>query len=175
MYTALMLVFAVLLVCLNGFFVAAEFAFVKVRKTQIDLLANAGDKRAQSALFGITHLDAYLSVCQLGITLSSLGLGWIGEPAVAQILHPLFGFFSVSNPALISSLSIAIGFTIITFLHVVFGELVPKSISIQKAQSTVLLLPRPMRLTYLLHLPLVTVLDGLSNAFFRRVRTLPPS
>lgn len=170
-----MLVFALLLVCLNGFFVAAEFSFVKVRKTQIELLANAGNTKAKSALFGIVHLDAYLSVCQLGITLSSLGLGWIGEPAVAQVLRPVFLFFSVDNPALISSLSIAIGFTIITFLHVVFGELVPKSISIQKAQKTVLLFARPMRFAYIFCLPLVTVMNGISNAFLRLVGIAPAS
>jgi CBS domain containing-hemolysin-like protein len=169
MYTALMLLFALLLVCLNGLFVAAEFSFVKVRKTQLELLSLAGDKRAASALFGVTHLDAYLSVCQLGITLSSLGLGWIGEPAVSHMLHPLFSFFFVSSPALVSSLSIAVGFTIITLAHVVFGELVPKSISIQMAEAVALRLARPMRLFYLLCLPLVTIMNGISNAFLRLI------
>lgn len=175
MYTAMMLFFALLLVCLNGFFVAAEFAFVKVRKTQLDLLAVAGDTRARSALFGVQHLDAYLSVCQLGITLASLGLGWIGEPAIASALRPLFGFVNVSNPALISSLSVAIGFSIITLFHVVFGELAPKSISIQKAEKTVLLLARPMRFFYIVCLPLVTIMNGISNAVLRLVGVGPAS
>ncbi len=169
-----MLVFALLLVCLNGFFVAAEFAFVKVRKTRLDILAAAGDRRAKSALFGVTHLDAYLSVCQLGITLSSLGLGWIGEPAVAHILRPVLEFFSISSPTLLTSLSIAIGFSIITLLHVVLGELAPKSISIQKAEATVLLVARPMRAVYVLCLPLVTVMNGISNALLR-LGGLPPA
>ena len=175
MYTSAMLALAVLLVCLNGFFVAAEFAFVKVRKTQLELLASAGDKRARSALFGVTHLDAYLSVCQLGITLASLGLGWIGEPAVASVLRPVLSFLSISSPTLLTSLSVAIGFSIITLLHVVFGELAPKSISIQKAEATVLLLSRPMRVFYLLCLPLVTIMNGISNAFLRLVGIPPAS
>ena len=95
MFTAAMLSLAVLLVCLNGFFVAAEFSFVKVRKTQLELLGAMGDKRAKHALYGVTHLDAYLSACQLGITLASLGLGWIGEPAFAALLDPLFAMFSL--------------------------------------------------------------------------------
>ncbi|MDL2216407.1 hemolysin family protein [Desulfovibrio sp. OttesenSCG-928-M14] len=169
MYTASMLLLALALVCLNGLFVAAEFSFVKVRKTQIELLADSGDGRAKSALFGVTHLDAYLSVCQLGITLSSLGLGWLGEPAVASVLRPALAFFSIGNPALVTSLSIAIGFCIITLMHVVFGELAPKSIAIQKAEDTALLLARPMRFFYVICLPLVTVMNGVSNAFLRLV------
>ena len=165
MYTAMMLGLALVLVCLNGFFVAAEFSFVKVRKTQLELLAENGSSRARSALFGVTHLDAYLSVCQLGITLASLGLGWIGEPAVAHVLRPALAFLSITNPALLTSISIAIGFTLITFLHVVFGELVPKSISIQKAEATALLLAKPMRFFYAVCLPLVVIMNGISNAF----------
>lgn len=167
MYTSTMLFLALLLVGLNAFFVAAEFSFVKVRKTQLDLQAAAGDKRAVSALFGVHHLDEYLSVCQLGITLASLGLGWIGESAVASILRPALELMSINNPALVTSLSVAIGFSIITLLHVVFGELAPKSLSIQKAEATVLLLARPMRLMYIICKPLVTVMNGISNAVLR--------
>jgi CBS domain containing-hemolysin-like protein len=152
---------------LNGFFVAAEFSFVKARKTRLELLAAEGDKNAKSALFGVSHLDSYLSVCQLGITLSSLGLGWLGEPAVAVALRPLFVFLSVTDPALLASFSVAVGFALITLLHVVFGELVPKSISIRKAERTVLLLARPMRLFYVLCFPLVSVMNGISNFFLR--------
>lgn len=169
MYAVVMLIIALLLVCLNGFFVAAEFSFVKVRKTQLELLAAVGDKRATSALFGVRHLDAYLSVCQLGITLASLGLGWIGEPAVAALLTPAFLALGIDNPALLSSLSVTIGFSFITVLHVVFGELAPKSISIQKAEATALMLARPMRLTYIICLPVVAVMNGISNAVLRLV------
>lgn len=160
-----MLLVAGLLVVLNGLFVAAEFAFVKARKTKLELMAEEGSRSAEIALFGIHHLDAYLSVCQLGITLSSLGLGWLGEPAVAALLRPVLEFTGISNPAIISSISVAVGFTLITFLHVVFGELVPKSISIQKAEATVLLLARPMRVFYVLCFPLVVVMNGISNFF----------
>lgn len=175
MYTGLMLLLALFLVCLNGFFVAAEFSFVKVRRTQLEILAAAGNRRAKSALFGVTHLDAYLSVCQLGITLASLGLGWLGEPTVAALLRPLLESFSINNPALVTSLSVAIGFAIITLLHVVFGELAPKSISIQKAERTALFVARPMRLFHVLCLPLVLVMNGISNAFLRLVGIAPAS
>jgi CBS domain containing-hemolysin-like protein len=166
-YTGVMLASALLLVCLNGFFVAAEFSFVKARKTRLELLAAEGNKNAKSALFGISRLDAYLSVCQLGITLSSLGLGWLGEPAVAVALHPLFTLLSITDPALLISLSVAVGFTIITLLHVVFGELVPKSVAIQKSESAVLWLARPMRFFYVLCFPMVSVMNGISNFFLR--------
>ncbi len=165
MYTGLMLFVALLLVVLNGLFVAAEFAFVKVRKTRLELLAEEGNRRARQALFGVNSLDAYLSVCQLGITLSSLGLGWLGEPAVAALLRPVLLFIGVDTPALITSLSIAVGFTFITFLHVVFGELVPKSISIQRAEEAVLLLALPMRCFYVLCFPVISVMNGISNMF----------
>ncbi len=112
MYTAFMVLVALLLVVLNGIFVAAEFSFVKVRKTQMELLAEEGLRSARLALFGVKNLDAYLSVCQLGITLSSLGLGWLGEPAVAASLRPLFDLAGADNPALISSLSIAARFSL---------------------------------------------------------------
>lgn len=158
---------ALLLVVLNGLFVAAEFSFVKARRTRIEIAAAQGSSRAQSALFGLSHLDAYLSVCQLGITLASLGLGWIGEPAVAGLLRPLLEALSIDNPAVLSSLSVAIGFSIITLLHVVFGELAPKTVSIQKAEVTVLLLAKPMRFFYYLCFPLVTIMNGISNAVLR--------
>jgi len=174
-YTGMMLVFALLLVLLNALFVAAEFGFVKVRRTQLELRAAAGSPAAKSALFGVQHLDAYLSVCQLGITLSSLGLGWIGEPAVARVLRPVLELFAIDNPALLSTLSVVIGFAIITFMHVVFGELAPKSISIQKAESTVMLLARPMRFFYVLCFPVVSIMNGISNFFLRMVGIAPAS
>ena len=165
MYTGLMLFTALFLVVLNGMFVAAEFSFVKARKTRLELRAKAGSSAAQLALFGVAHLDAYLSVCQLGITLSSLGLGWLGEPAVAALLRPVFQILGITSPTLIASLSVAIGFTLITFLHVVFGELVPKSISIQRAEATALVLALPMRVCYVLWYPVVVVMNGISSFF----------
>ena len=166
--TALMVVLAVFLVLLNGFFVAAEFAFVKVRKTRLELLAQGGHTHAKMALFGVQNLDAYLSVCQLGITLASLGLGWIGEPAIATLVRPLLEFFSINSPILLTAISVAVGFTIITFMHVVLGELMPKSIAIQQAESTVLVLALPLKIFYYLSLPLVTIMNGISNFLLRQ-------
>jgi CBS domain containing-hemolysin-like protein len=174
-YTGMMLALALLLVCLNGFFVAAEFSFVKIRKTRLDILVASGDKRAGLALFGVTHLDAYLSICQLGITLASLGLGWLGEPAIVVLLHPLFTLLNITNPALTETLAVAAGFMIITFLHVVFGELTPKSISIQKAEQTVLLVALPMRVFYVLCLPLLVIMNGISNKILRCLGVNPVS
>jgi CBS domain containing-hemolysin-like protein len=168
-HTLLLLVLAALLIMLNALFVAAEFAFVRIRRTRMEILAAEGDRRAESALFGLDHLDAYLSVCQLGITLASLGLGWLGEPAVAALLRPVLEIFSISNPALVSSLSIAIGFAAITLLHVVFGELVPKSITIQKTETALLHLARPMRVFHTVWLPVVAVMNGISNAILRLI------
>ena len=167
MYTGMMLLVALLFVVLNGLFVAAEFAFVKVRRTRLELLADEGNRRAKQALFGVVNLDAYLSVCQLGITLSSLGLGWIGEPAVSELLRPVLLLVGLGSPALITSLSIALGFACITFLHVVFGELVPKSISIQKAEETALILALPLRCFYVLWFPIISVMNAISNVFLR--------
>ncbi|MDD2585617.1 MAG: hemolysin family protein [Syntrophomonadaceae bacterium] len=151
---------ALLLVLLNGFFVAAEFALVRVRPTRITQLAEGGNKRALIARECIENLDAYLSVSQLGITLSSLGLGWLGEPAVAALLEPLLSSWGISSPALVKSISFIIAFSLITFLHVVFGELAPKSLAIQKAESISLALARPMRTFFFLFYPAVAILNG---------------
>jgi len=161
-YTGVMIVLALLLVLLNGMFVAAEFAFVKARRSKLELLAGEGDGRAKLALSILHNLDAYLSVCQLGITLASLGLGWLGEPAVAHIVRPALHKLGISSPALVSSLAVAVGFSIVSFLHVVFGEQVPKSMSIQKAEATVLLLAWPLRLFYFLTFPVVSVMNGIA-------------
>ncbi len=154
---------ALLLVALNGLFVAAEFAFVKVRPTRIEQLASLGDRRALRTQQCINHMDAYLSVSQLGITLASLGLGWMGEPAIASLLTPMFLQWGISTPALVHSISFIIAFLIITFLHVVFGELAPKSLAIQKAESLALALAAPMQFFYYLFYPGVIVLNGTAN------------
>ena len=134
------------LVFLNGFFVAAEFAIVKVRATQIEPLVKSGSKRARIAEDVISHLDMYLSATQLGITLASLGLGWIGEPFVAHLLEPLFIWVGIIQPAIVTSISFAVAFSIITFLHIVLGELAPKSLAIQRPQGTTLTLALPLHL-----------------------------
>lgn len=142
--TALLL-FALFLVLLNGFFVAAEFAIVKVRSTRIDELAAKNQFGAKKAQEAVRHLDAYLSATQLGITLASLGLGYVGEPAFAHLIEPAFGALSETTRHIITT---AIAFTIITALHIVIGELAPKSLAIQRAESTTLAIIYPLDFFY---------------------------
>src|SRR5688572_3073917 len=135
------LVLAFLFVLANGFFVAAEFAIVKVRSMQLTELADQGSARAKMARRLTRHLDSYLSATQLGITLASLALGWIGEPAFAHLIEPLFARL-LPDPTgageLAHKVAVPVAFAIITFLHIVLGELAPKSLAIQKAESTTL-------------------------------------
>lgn len=147
------------LVLLNGFFVATEFALVKVRQTQLEPLAAKGHRRARMAWHLTHHLDAYLSACQLGITLASLGLGWIGEPVFAFLLEPVFKLFQVQSEALQHSLAFGVGFSIITFLHIVVGEMAPKSLAIRLALPTSLWIAYPMRWFYLAMFPFIWVLN----------------
>lgn len=147
---------------MNGFFVLAEFSLVKVRKTRLAELAENGSGRAGVALNVISSLDAYLSACQLGITLASLGLGWLGEPAVAILLEPLFSRIAGWSPVYTESVSIAIAFIIITFLHIVFGELIPKSLAIQKAETAAIGTAGLLRLFYKLFYPVIRLLNWLS-------------
>lgn len=160
---------ALILVFLNGIFVAAEFAFVRARPTRIAQLAKQGDSRARVAQRAMRHLDAYLSVCQLGITLASLGLGWLGEPAIADLLTPLLKNWGIQSMAVVHTISFTIAFAIITFLHVVLGELAPKTLAIQQAEKIVLLLARPMRLFYVLFYPGVITLNGTANFLLRLI------
>jgi CBS domain containing-hemolysin-like protein len=155
----LKLLAVVVLVLLNGFFVATEFALVKVRATQLEPFAAKGHKRAQMALHLARHLDAYLSACQLGITLASLGLGWIGEPVFANILEPFFDWFGVESPKVQHSISFGVGFSVITFLHIVVGEMAPKSLAIRLALPTVMWIAYPMRWFYLAMYPFIWVLN----------------
>jgi len=160
------LVIIVLLVFMNGFFVAAEFAMVKVRGTRIDTLVQEGNKRAASAAHLTNHLDAYLSACQLGITLASLGLGWIGEPFVARIIEPLFELMQVS-PSLIHPVAVVIGFSFITLIHIVLGELAPKSMAIRKAETITLLVAWPLVLFRKIMSPFIWLLNGTANLLLR--------
>ena len=132
-----------LMIIFTAFFVAAEFAFVKIRKTQLEQLINDGNKTAPLSLHIVSHLDEYLSACQLGITLTSLAIGWIGESTIEHLLHPVFNSlpFSASFNT-ISSLILSFG--IMTFVHVVIGELIPKSISISKTERVVLFVTKPL-------------------------------
>jgi CBS domain containing-hemolysin-like protein len=162
------------LVFLKGFFVATEFALVKVRATQLEPDAAKGHKRARMGLHLARHLDAYLSACQLGITLASLGLGWIGEPVFAELLAPLFKLCNIESEKLQHSLSFGIGFSVITFLHIVVGEMAPKSLAIRLAQPTVLWIAYPMRWFYLAMYPFIWVLNE-SALFILRAIGLEPA
>ena len=119
-----------LLVCANGFFVAAEFAIVKIRASQLKPMLKSGDWRVPMALRAVNNLDACLSATQLGITLASLGLGWLGEPFLGQWLIPVFEWAGIASERTRHSLSFGVAFTCITFLHIVLGELAPKSLAI---------------------------------------------
>lgn len=156
------------LVFMNGFFVAAEFAVVKIRSSRLETMIQEGNKRAKYAKKLTDHLDASLSVTQLGITLASLGLGWIGEPAVADMLHPVIEFLGLS-PEVGHSISFVIAFSFITALHIVLGELTPKSLAIQKAESVVLGIAFPMLLFQRVMYPAVWVLNHVANWVLKKL------
>ncbi|MGH8020997.1 MAG: hemolysin family protein [Opitutaceae bacterium] len=155
------------LVLANGFFVAAEFALVKVRASQLQPLAKTGGWRVKFALRATKHLDAALSATQLGITLASLGLGWVGKPFLAHRLAPLLAQWGVTDPAAVSSISFAVAFSVITFLHIVFGELAPKSLAIQRPKRVSVHVAAPLLLFYYLFFPFIWVLNGTANLFLR--------
>lgn len=170
LFILLKLTLALSLVLLNAMFVAAEFAYVKARPTRIHQLALEGDAKAKMAQFGLDHLDAYLSVCQLGITLASLGLGWLGEATIVSLLLPLFTLLGIGSLTLIHTTAVIIAFGLITFLHVVFGELAPKSIAIQQAESVILVMAFPMRVFYFLFYPGVVLLNGTANRILKLIK-----
>lgn len=155
------------LVAANGFFVAAEFALVKVRATQLRPMAKTGGWRVKFALRATEKLDAALSATQLGITLASLGLGWLGEPLVAHRIAPLLARFGVTDPGAVSSISFAIGFTLITFFHIVLGELAPKSLAIQRPKSVSLNAAAPLMIFYWIFFPFIWLLNSAANGFLR--------
>lgn len=172
--TALRLLAVFFLVFLNGFFVAAEFAIVKVRGTKIRSLARKGSRRARMTQHLIEHLDAYLSATQLGITIASILLGWLGEETMRHVaVQPLLTAFSVRNETVIAVTSFILGTGIIVFLHVVLGELAPKSLAIQRSESTALWVSYPMRWFYVLMYPLIALLNNTANFFVRLVGIRP--
>ncbi len=157
-------------VLLNALFVAAEFALVKVRKTQIQPAENNREKMAMRL---ITHLDQYLAATQFGITISSLGLGWIGEPVTARILEPVFRLLSIENPNTAHTISLTVGFILITFLHIIIGELAPKSIAIRHPKPTTLFVSIPLNVFYLIFKPAIWVLNGAANRILKIVGIQP--
>lgn len=158
------LILIAILIALTAFFVATEFAIVKVRSSRINQLIEENKPGAKAAKNVITHLDDYLSACQLGITITALGLGWLGEPTVERILHPLFISFNVNESAA-SILSFIIAFSIITFIHVVIGELAPKTVAIQKAEEITLACAKPIIWFHKIMFPFIWVLNGSARVF----------
>jgi CBS domain containing-hemolysin-like protein len=156
-----------LLVLLNGFFVAAEFALVKIRETQLLTLAQKGHWRAKAAVEIVGKLDAALSATQLGITIASLGLGWLGKPAFASLLSPMLRYLNV-GPSESDWIAFAIGFSAITFLHIVAGELAPKSLAIQKPLATSLWVAQPLQWFYKAFYPAIWVLNHAAFWLLRR-------
>ncbi len=164
---------ALFFVALNGLFVSAEFSFVKIRATQVERLVQEGRASAKLVQTATRKLDAYLAVCQLGITISSLSLGALGEPAIASLIEPSLG--SVLPEKFVHAVAFAIGFSIITSLHVILGELVPKSVGIQRPEGTSLFIAPFMRAFYYLFLPLTILFNGAGNAIVRAFGVLPAS
>ena len=169
----LKIIAVLVLVLLNGFFVAAEFALVKVRDTQLSPLIRAANRRAKVARFILQRLDAFLSAAQLGITLASLGLGWIGEPVFSALLHPVFGWLNIQSEEWQKGLSFAVGFSAITFLHISAGEQAPKWLAIQKPVPTTLWVAFPMLVFYRVSYPFVVVLNGFSQWLLRQIGLRP--
>ncbi len=148
----------------NGFFVASEFAMVKVRKTRIEQLVNEGHANAKIALEAIKDLDKFIAAVQLGVTISSIGLGWVGEGTIARIIEPLFAFLpGISQNIATHTVSVSIAFALITFLHVVIGELIPKSIALEFPEQTALVIARPMNVVSFIFTPFIWMLNGFGN------------
>lgn len=158
----------------NGFFVAAEFALVGVRKTRIQQLANEGNFNAKLALDAVKNIDRYIAAVQLGITISSLGIGWVGESTLAKIIHPLFSFLPGNLDSIAThTVSVSVAFAVITVLHVVVGELMPKSIALQFPEKTTLWVAKPMFVVTKLFAPMIFLLNGLGNFLLRICRIEP--
>ncbi|MEH7457359.1 hypothetical protein CON65_10115 [Bacillus pseudomycoides] len=157
----------IVLIALSAFFVAAEFAIVKVRGSRIDYLITEGNKYAKSVKTIITNLDEYLSACQLGITVTALGIGWLGKPALKHMFDVLFASWNVS-PQLAEIMAVILVFMFITFFHVVVGELAPKTFAIQKAEQVSLLVAKPLLFFYRITFPFIWLLNGSAQYVTRK-------
>jgi CBS domain containing-hemolysin-like protein len=168
--TALLLVGLLVLVAINGFFVAAEFALVRARRSRIEEMVEEGQSGAQTALIELEEITEYLSACQLGITLASIGIGFLGEPAIATLIEPAFGSLSHGAAA---AISIAIAYLIVTVVHITVGEQVPKVMAIQHADRTVRRIARPLHIFARVFHPFVVMLNRASSAILRLLRINP--
>ncbi len=177
MNTILGLLAVVGLVLLNAFFVAAEFSLVGARRTRIDQLAAAGHFGAASARHAIQHLDSYIAATQLGITLASLGLGWIGEDAMGHLIEDIFALIlsPESAASLSHTLALPVAFAIVTTLHIVFGELAPKSIALQQPEDTSVLVAPLTRVFHTLFFPIIWVMNHIGNSMLRLIGFAPAS
>jgi CBS domain containing-hemolysin-like protein len=167
MHNLLLVLLALVLVVLNGFFVAAEFGIVTLRKTRVRAIAKTQGLQGRILAKVHSKLDSYLSACQLGITLASLGLGWVGEPAFASLLEPLFGMLGISSPELVHGVSFVFAFSVISFLHIVVGELAPKSLAIRNPEIIGLWSALPLYGFYWTMYPAIWLLNGSANAVLR--------
>lgn len=174
METTIYLIIFVILLALTAFFVATEFAIVKVRQSRIDQLVAEGKAGSQSAKQVTTHLDEYLSACQLGITVTALGIGMVGEPTFEFILHPLFETVGIPTDY-IKAFTIGGAFVIATFLHVVVGELAPKTIAIQKAEKITLMFSKPIQIFYKILYPFIWALNGSARLLLKLIGMKPAS
>jgi CBS domain containing-hemolysin-like protein len=175
-WNALGLLSIPLLVALNGLFVAAEFALVAVRKTRVEEIVRRGQPGAKAVEAATANLDRSIAATQLGITLASLALGWVGEPALAHVLEPLFRFLPGTWGSVAShSVAVGVAFLSITFLHVVFGELIPKTTALQRPDGTALWVARPLVLFAKLTRPLIALMNGTGNGILRRCGFRPAS
>ena len=162
----LYLVLVVFFLLMNAFFVVAEFSVVRVRKSQIELAVEEGKKGAKAAQTVVSNVNAYLSACQLGITLASLALGWLGEPVFAALIRPLFALFNLPEAA-VSAVAIAIGYFLMTTLHVVVGELIPKSLAIFSTASYALHTSGPLIVFYKVTYPIMWLFNSITNGVVR--------
>jgi CBS domain containing-hemolysin-like protein len=158
---------ALVLVGLNAFFVAAEFALVRVRESRLVQLEQEGVARASVVRETLRDLDSNLSVCQVGITVASLALGWVGEPAVSHLIEPLFRTVGITNERVISLIAVVLGFSVITYAHLVFGEQAPKYFSIQRAEVVALWISRPLNVFRVVLTPVVYVVNASTNFVLR--------
>jgi len=171
--TALKILAVLVLVLLNGFFVAAEFALVRIRETQLDMLVAKGWRRAQMARHIVRHLNSYLSATQLGITMASLGLGYLGEPVFASLLTPLLHLVGINSPTVATTVSLVVGFSVLTFLSVVAGELAPKWLTIQKPLPVALATAIPLHWFYLAFYPLNRLLNLAARFLLKKIGIEP--
>lgn len=162
MEIALSLFFVVIFLLMNAFFVIAEFALVRVRKSQLEVAVEEGKRGAKNAKTIADNINAYLSACQLGITLASLALGWLGEPAISQLIHPLLDLMNIP-PAVISAIAVAIGYIIMTALHVVIGELIPKSLAIFSTERYALSTATALLWFYRITFPIMWLFNTITN------------